>query len=300
MHLSLVSLALALATSVAGLSPRSISNELYDNFVQYTKYSSATYQPVCSKPLGNQLIRSFEFNNTRSFIVRDDVRKEIVVAFRGTWSLADVITDLEILLTPLVSPGLVQAVDVDVHWGFLDAYNDVAKDILSIITSQLSTRQYRLVVTGHSLGGSVASIAAVSLKTAFPHTDLKLFTFGHSWYGLSWRLRSDCVLGQPRVGNSEFATYVEDLLGTENIFRAVHTFDGVPTIIPQALGYQHFATEYWQYLDPIPPTQPSDSVTRCVGREDPACSNSLISTGINVAHPVYFGQVMAIDPTLCI
>ncbi|KAJ7069518.1 Alpha/Beta hydrolase protein, partial [Mycena amicta] len=260
-------------------SPRSISPALYDDLVLYSKYSSAVYQFICARPLGNTLVHSvcFELGRTQGFIVRDDARQEIVVAFRGTFSLSDAITDAKILLKPLVSPGIVGLVDVDVHWGFLDAYNDVANDVLATVAAQLKIvgrSHYRVVVTGHSLGGAIASLAAPSLKTAFPGTDIKLFTFG-----------------QPRVGNALFARYVEKLIGVENIFRAVHTFvDGVPTMLPRFLGYEHFATEYWQFIDPILSIQPRDSVKRCVGEEDPACSASIPSTGINPPHTLYFGQ----------
>ena len=58
------------------------------------------------------------------------------------------------------------------------------------------------------------------------------------------------------------------------------------------------------------------NVRQCSGEEDPTCSDSIPSTGINLAHITYFGQSMlflastdeptdfsaidmALDPTLC-
>jgi hypothetical protein len=138
--------------------------------------------------------------------------------------------------------------------------------------------------------------------------------------------------GQPRTGDAQFAAFVESTIGVENIFRgacisyhtcspsferipvfvAVHTFgeflpeilyileltrslsDGVPTMIPRALGYEHqwviqlgghkvhlteldfpSATEYWQSKDPGLFTSPPTTVTKCVGPEDKACSDSI-------------------------
>ncbi|KAJ7214486.1 alpha/beta-hydrolase [Mycena pura] len=279
-----LSFAFVLSTSHASpiLSPRSVPSSLYEEFVLYTKYSSAAYQLVCPRPLGKTLIQSFEVGRTQGFIARDADREEIVVSFRGTFSLKDAVTDAKVFLKPFVSPGI-ELNNVNVHHGFLDAYNNVAYDVLGTVRAELQKfPTYRVVVTGHSLGGAIASLAAPSLKNALPNADIRLFTFG-----------------QPRVGNDKYARYVEDLIGVENIFRAVHTFDGVPTMVPLVWGYEHFATEYWQFRDPPPFTSPHATVIRCDGGEDPSCSDSIPSTGINAFHTFYFGQVMAANPFLC-
>jgi len=95
-----------------------------------------------------------------------------------------------------------------VHTGFLGAYNVAANEVLSLVAGQLkSYPSYKVVVTGHSLGGAVASLAAVSIKSAHPNVALKLYTYG-----------------QPRTGNAAFASYVESKIGVSNIYRAVHTY----------------------------------------------------------------------------
>lgn len=97
-----------------------------------------------------------------------------------------------------------------IHSGFQSAYQAVQSNILSTVKSQLASNpSYRVVITGHSLGGALASLSAISLKSGLPNTNLKLYTYG-----------------QPRVGNAPFATLVERLIGVPNIFRAVHTFGG--------------------------------------------------------------------------
>lgn len=66
-----------------------------------------------------------------------------------------------------------------VHLGFLDAYNAVALDVLHIVQDQLAVHpSYRIIVTGHSLGGAIAALGAISIKSAHPHVPIKLFTFG--------------------------------------------------------------------------------------------------------------------------
>ncbi|KAJ7466586.1 lipase [Mycena galericulata] len=319
-----LALALFASTSFASpvlLSPREISSALYDDFVLYTKYSSAAYQPFCRSPVGSTLVRSFERGRTQGFIARDSDREEIIVAFRGTFSLKDAVIDALVFLAPFVSPGITELVNV--HTGFLKAYNNVVDDVLSIVKAELTNNPtYRVVVTGHSLGGAIASLAAPSLKIALPDAAIKLYTFG-----------------QPRVGDARYARFVENTIGIENIFRsastlilsscsnlpstvAVHTFgksrsspppaflsltafslvltlDGVPTMVPRIWKYEHFATEYWQFRDPTPLTPRESTVRQCVGGEDPTCSDSIFSTGINPAHTFYFGQLMATNPFLC-
>ncbi|KAJ7715516.1 alpha/beta-hydrolase [Mycena maculata] len=282
--LTLTSLFLGLLFSTSRAVPvsRSISSTLYDNLVLYTQYSSAAYQLVCPSPLGQTLVQSFSEGDTQGFIAQDDTRQEIVVSFRGTSSIADAFTDIDLLLVPLVTPGLTETFDV--HSGFLAAYNSVAEVVLAAVTAQVAKfPTYTLVVTGHSLGASIAALAAVDLKTALPDATLQLYTFG-----------------QPRTGDANWAAFAESTIGVDNIFRGVHTFDGVPTIIPQALGYEHHATEYWQFEDPILLESPPSTVKQCVGGEDPTCSDSIPSTGINAAHVFYFGQVMAVNPLLCV
>lgn len=103
-----------------------ISEETYGELERFAKYSSAVYQLICPRPLGNKLVQSVsrilrlalllgqiggwltlqlrtlvvgggaQFSNvlthTHGFVARDDGRREIVVAFRGSRELADMVT----------------------------------------------------------------------------------------------------------------------------------------------------------------------------------------------------------------
>ncbi|KAJ7890109.1 hypothetical protein B0H14DRAFT_1128181 [Mycena olivaceomarginata] len=73
-------------------APNPILLALYDDFVLYTKYSSTAYQPFCARPVRRVLIRAFEIGHTQGFIARDPARLEIVVVFRGTFSLKVAVT----------------------------------------------------------------------------------------------------------------------------------------------------------------------------------------------------------------
>ncbi|KAI0279341.1 Alpha/Beta hydrolase protein [Russula aff. rugulosa BPL654] len=270
------------------LHDNSVSMHTYDELELFAKYSSAVYQFLCPRPLGNSLVQSFSnvLTHAHGFVVRDDRRQEIVVAFRGSHELADMVTDGNLVLIPLVSRGIEKNNTASVHAGFLISYNSVRAVVVHVVRDQLlAFPNYTVVISGHSLGGSLASIAAVSVKSNIPSAAVRLFTYG-----------------QPRTGNAAYADLVEYIVGSNNIFRgkfpssARAQFDGVPTMVPENLGYHHHAHEYWQFEEPAN----SSTIRRCEGQEDPECSHSIPSTGINPAHVVYFGQVMTMDATLCL
>jgi pimeloyl-ACP methyl ester carboxylesterase len=177
--------------------------------------------------------------------VRDDNRQEIIVAFQGALDIVDIAvgtkngnssvgsslkfqnTDLLIAMSPLKTTGVVDVGYSYVHSGFLLAYNVVAPTVLRTIYAQVAAYpSYKIVVAGHSLGGAIASIAALSIKAALPNTPLKLYTYGgltSSMPELS-KLTIVCTQGQPRTGNAVFASLVERRIGISNIFRAVNTY----------------------------------------------------------------------------
>jgi predicted lipase len=76
------------------------------------------------------------------------------------------------------------------------------------------------------LGGAVANVAAASYKRQFPNAAVSLYTFG-----------------QPRVGNREYADYLDRKLSTN--FRVVHQKDIVTHEPAHFTGYCHSGTEIW-------------------------------------------------------
>ncbi|KAG0707040.1 Alpha/Beta hydrolase protein [Suillus ampliporus] len=259
-----------------------IPEEVYNELVRYTKYASGAYQVLCPRPMGNVLIMQFTdvITAIQGFVARDDTRNELVVSFRGSREITSaLIVDASLMLSPLRGPGLPKNTDARVHTGFLYAFRSVGECALDALREQFEKYpQYDVAVCGHSLGGAIACIAALSIRNSFPDAALRLFTFG-----------------QPRTGDHLFAELVETMIGINNIFRGT-LFYGVPTMIPTRLGYRHHATEYWQFTEPPAPRH----VRRCVGGEDPDGSASIPSTGTSLPHMVYFGQPIACDPTVCL
>ena len=87
---------------------------------------------------------------------------------------------MDIVLIPYTSPGVNNVpANTLAHTGFLTAFNSVVSLILSTFEQQLNEFPgYTLISTGHSLGGALASLGALSLKSNFPDSEVILYTFG--------------------------------------------------------------------------------------------------------------------------
>ncbi|KDR80831.1 hypothetical protein GALMADRAFT_153251 [Galerina marginata CBS 339.88] len=256
---------------IFGALTKQLLTATFDDLVFYLKYAFSAYGGQCARPNGNTLVQQIDDRktDTQGFIARDDSKKEIVVAMRGTSSLQDFRTDRDITLVPFQSPGVNPPAGAQAHHGFLTAWNAVAPQIIAAVKSQLRANpDYTIATTGHSLGGGLSSLAGISMQQNFPNTTVHMFTYG-----------------QPRTGNAEYANFINKQFG-ENASRSVHTNDGVPTIIPaSANGYRHHGIEFFQNPDPASAamTKKCDS-----SGEDPTCSAAIASKGINAAHLTYF------------
>lgn len=92
----------------------------------------------------------------------DETNELIVLSFRGSSSVENWIADLDFIKT-----------DVDLcdgceaHGGFWKSWESVAGQVTAHINSALSTYPgYTLVITGHSLGAAVATLAGTVLRNA--------------------------------------------------------------------------------------------------------------------------------------
>ncbi|RCN27236.1 triacylglycerol lipase [Ancylostoma caninum] len=144
----------------------------------------------------------------------------------------------------------------------------------------------RMQVTGHSLGGAIASLAAHYLVGGglVNSKDLKLIT-----------------LGQPRTGDKEFAK--NHTATIDYSFRVTHWRDVVPHIPSfdeRPGGYYHHKTEYQIQNDYLwtafqvfykEGMAPNDYIV-CKEYEDFKCSDGLwVHTSIK-NHIKYFGKVI--------
>lgn len=104
------------------------------------------------------------------FVVALDHQKEaVLVAVRGTLSLEDALTDLSADCESLPIEGV--SGTCYAHKGITQAANYIYKKLINdgILNQAFSIApEYKLVISGHSLGAGTASILAILLRSAFP------------------------------------------------------------------------------------------------------------------------------------
>jgi len=116
------------------------------------------------------------------FVVRNKTTGSIFVAFRGTVSLEDWLTDFTF---PEEAHPWGKVED-----GFAHVYNQCSADVRTFVKAgaRASTQPPRVVVTGHSLGGALATLATADLVSEGVAPQAAMYTFA-----------------SPRVGDRPFA-----------------------------------------------------------------------------------------------
>lgn len=205
-----------------------MSGSTFDNIIHYTSYAAAAYAETCpTLPYGSAIINTFNYTNTdtKAVLYHEASSNSVIVAFRGSAFPRNLDQDFLFTLTPLTVPGT-SCSSCQVHQGFQTIYNSMANDISSAVSNALSSFPgSSLLVTGHSLGGGLAALAASSL--AAQGHKLTVYTYG-----------------EPRNGNPAFTSYINSQV--PNYYRTTHYNDGVPQIPPPLLGFEHHGTEYFQ------------------------------------------------------
>jgi len=140
---------------------------------------------------------------------------DLLVSFRGTADLRNWLTDLEF--------ELIRVGDFRVHRGFHEAVQAVEFDLAACLGRAGETR---LWVTGHSLGGALAKLWALSAAEC-----------GHDVAGVY-------TFGQPRVGDTAFAARYDEMLKAQT-FRVIHADDIVPRVPWQLGRYRHAGHEVY-------------------------------------------------------
>ncbi|HEY4361736.1 MAG TPA: lipase family protein [Bryobacteraceae bacterium] len=154
--------------------------------------------------------------DTNGFLAQND--QSLVIAFRGTDPHKPI--DWFIDFNALQEHG--DFPEARVHKGFEDALNSVWPQI----TPALTARGNRTVwITGHSLGGALAELAAAKSALIANVPVQGIYTFG-----------------QPRVGDEAFSRRTQEALGTR-AFRFINNRDIVPRVPLFGMGYRHYANE---------------------------------------------------------
>lgn len=101
-----------------------------------------------------------------------------VVSFCGTERWTDWTCNFMLFLADAVDkPCTTIVTSGRAHAGFLARWRSIRHKLLAALT-RVCTPSSRVVVTGHSLGGAVAALAAVDIAMSMPHATVSLATFG--------------------------------------------------------------------------------------------------------------------------
>ncbi|PHH72425.1 hypothetical protein CDD80_4549 [Ophiocordyceps camponoti-rufipedis] len=197
---------------------------------------------------------------------------EILVVFRGTYSLANTVMDLSSLPQPYQPypspppPGRQHpdCANCSVHAGFFRSWESARPVVLPSITAAREGIPGATVhLVGHSLGGAVACLAALELKATLGWPDVRVTTFG-----------------EPRVGNEALSHYINTIFHLDppptpdpqswSYRRVTHTNDPVPLLPWSQWGYASHAGEVFISKTALPPS-PHD-IRPCAGDADADCS----------------------------
>lgn len=160
----------------------------------------------------------FDIAGTYAFITENS--ESIIIAFRGTETgdMTDYITDAKFLHRKFTKHGRA-------HAGFLDALAHVQGEMETSLANRLEANPQKTVwVTGHSLGGALATLFSIENVDSID----ALYT-----------------VGSPRVANRKLAAHWHELLP---IFRVVNNNDLVARI-PGTPFYQHIGPTYFLTAD---------------------------------------------------
>jgi predicted lipase len=151
--------------------------------------------------LSLKLVDTFDRNGTQVIIVANS--EFSVLAFRGTEasSIRDIKADADAIAVACPSGG-------NIHSGFNDAYNEVALDIQRRLDKD-DLKDLPLYITGHSLGGALATIAAKKMT--------------HPLGGIA----ACYTFGSPRVGDEHWIANIK-----APIYRLVNAADCVTMLPP--------------------------------------------------------------------
>ncbi|ORX96320.1 alpha/beta-hydrolase [Basidiobolus meristosporus CBS 931.73] len=269
----------------------------------HAKYASAAYCPqtkveswTCGQDCQGQLNVTSYFSDEGSgiagYLGYSKPERKIVISFRGSSNWSNWAKNLAFAKDKFVYPTATDKVKV--HSGFYTTYTSVEKkvrlglkDILTTLKNE--TEPYKLVITGHSLGGSVAAFCAMDIKRYYLNPKSEkcfkpdLLIIDRSQIYLH-------TFGQPRTGNLEFAQLVYETFGKNTTYatlaRITNKNDPVPRLPPQNFGYIHHPHEV--YIRKDASTVACDDVINGKVSEDSSCINSVFLPVGFSSHSTYW------------
>lgn len=195
-------------------------------------YNQLKQDGIFEVPEGYNLVHSFKakvFNKKEWFGYILQSFHETILVFRGTDSDIDWVADAIFYQVPypyVNGQG-------KVHGGFLSIYDSCREEIIEALKTVHPLK--KLYITGHSLGGALATLSTIDLAHVFPQKDIVLYNYG-----------------SPRVGDLDFMNLFYQY--NPRAIRFVNHFDLVPHLPPAKIfnfinkktyNYRHIFSPYY-------------------------------------------------------
>ena len=189
------------------------------------------------------------------------------IVFRGTTTARDWMSDAALWQVPEWEE---ECMGCMVHFGFKKCKDAVLAQVTAAVQQLLQSHpNYRIIITGHSLGGAIASLIAVDLAHILPSHNIVLYTFG-----------------SPRVGNAATSAHANAVL--PRAVRITHLQDVVPHLPTESRGYVHFPHEVYE--------DENHQLVFCEGADDAACAEQWKLRDTNAMdHMLYLNHGMHCD-----
>ena len=223
------------------------------------------------------------------YIALDHGKQRIVVAFRGTYSVANTVVDLSTIpqkyesyprcddddehsqtqssINEDIAAGKADSKckNCTVHTGFHTAWRNTRSRIMPDLRTQLlGYPKYQLILVGHSAGGAVAALAGLELRA-------------RGWNPII------TTFGEPRLGNQGLVDFIDSRFDLDETNRTnaqnddmelkyrrvTHVEDPVPLLPLTEWGYSMHAGEIYISKPDLSPDV--SDVEHCIGDADPDC-----------------------------
>ncbi|RDW56567.1 hypothetical protein BP6252_14095 [Coleophoma cylindrospora] len=270
--------ALCRLTNIVEATPTIVTASTLSNMQFFAQYAAAAYCNSNPSLVGqaiscstgcpsvtaalptNYAYLGYDQSEVQGFLAIDTANSLIVISYMGTTNFDNIVADCD-----LVS-------GCKLHQGFQYAWEDVQMYTMDAIKAATAAYpSYAVVVTGHSLGGGVATIAAAYIRAAGIPADIYSY-------------------GSPRVGNTEFVNFVDAQQGSN--YRVTHTTDPITRYPGQFFGYRHTSPEFWLSTGSATTTSYGIAdIQVCEGISNKDCS--VASSSVDLTPHMYYFQDIA-------